>query len=195
MFNDLKWTSKLCIKRQGKLIKIVFSDQPMFYKIRYIHRGHPQCVHQGEGYDHKKSTLKCNAICFLKIQRHDSDLFLLFFFRDFLFFRVSLVAQMVKNMPAMQEIWVHFSPWAWEDPLKEGMATHLSILAWRIPRTEESGGLQSMGSQRIGHDLACTYKSCAPLIWQKSWIQHAKKLQSLNTAFKVFAAFLCLIIS
>ena len=40
---------------------------------------------------------------------------------------------------------------AWEDPLEEGMATHFSILAWRIPWTEESGGLQSMGSQRVGH--------------------------------------------
>ena len=40
----------------------------------------------------------------------------------------------------------------WEDPLKEGMATHSSILAWRIPWTQEPGGLQSMGSQRAGHD-------------------------------------------
>ena len=40
----------------------------------------------------------------------------------------------------------------WEDPLEKEMATHKSILAWRIPRTEESGGLQSMGSQRVGHD-------------------------------------------
>ena len=40
----------------------------------------------------------------------------------------------------------------WEDPLEEGMATHSSILAWRIPGTEEPGGLQSMGSQSIGHD-------------------------------------------
>ena len=45
---------------------------------------------------------------------------------------------------------------AWEDPLEEGMATHPSILAWRIPWTEELGGLQSMGSQRVRHDLAHT---------------------------------------
>ena len=57
---------------------------------------------------------------------------------------VSLVAQMVKNPPAMQETWVRTL--GWEDPLEEGMATHSSILAWRIPRTEEPGGLQSMGS-------------------------------------------------
>ena len=41
----------------------------------------------------------------------------------------------------------------WEDPLEEGMATHSSTLAWRMPRTEQPGGLQSMGSQRGGHDL------------------------------------------
>jgi len=65
-------------------------------------------------------------------------------------FLTSLVAQMVKNLPIMWEIWVWFL--GWEDPLEEGMATHSSILAWRIPRTEEPGGLQSMGSQRVRHD-------------------------------------------
>ena len=49
----------------------------------------------------------------------------------------------VKNLPAMQEMWVQ-SP-GWEDPLEKGMAIHPSILAWRIPWTEEPGGLQSMG--------------------------------------------------
>ena len=54
----------------------------------------------------------------------------------------SLVAQMVKNPPAMQETWVQSM--GWEDPLEEGMATHSSILAWRIPWTEEPGGLQTV---------------------------------------------------
>ena len=62
----------------------------------------------------------------------------------------SLVAQMVKDLPAMWETWVR--PLGWEDTLKEGMATHSSILAWRIPWTEEPGGLQSMASQRVRHD-------------------------------------------
>ena len=62
----------------------------------------------------------------------------------------SLVAQMVKNMPAMQEAWVQSLDW--EDPQEKGMATHSSILAWIIPWTEEPGRLQSMESQRIGHD-------------------------------------------
>ena len=62
----------------------------------------------------------------------------------------SLVAQTVKNLPAVRETWV--PSLGREDPLEEGMATHSSILAWRIPWTEEPGGLQSMGSQRVGHD-------------------------------------------
>ena len=56
---------------------------------------------------------------------------------------------MVKNLPAMQETWA--SALGWEDTLEEGMATHSSILAWRIPWIEEPGGSQSMGSQRVGH--------------------------------------------
>ena len=60
------------------------------------------------------------------------------------------MAQMVKNMPAMQETQV--LSLGWEDPLKKGMATHSSILAWIIPWTEEPGGLQSMESQRVRHD-------------------------------------------
>ena len=58
---------------------------------------------------------------------------------------------MVKNLPAMRETWVRSL--GWEDPLEEGMATHFSILAWRIPWSDEPGRLQSIGSQRVGHDL------------------------------------------
>ena len=63
---------------------------------------------------------------------------------------VFLVAQMVKNLPAMQETPVRSL--GQKDPLEKGMATHSSILAWRIPWTEKSGELQSMESQRVGHD-------------------------------------------
>ena len=62
----------------------------------------------------------------------------------------SLVAQMVKNPPAMWEAWVQSQ--GWEGPLEDGKATHSSILAWRIPWTEEPGGLQSMGLQRVRHN-------------------------------------------
>ena len=64
----------------------------------------------------------------------------------------SLVAQMVKSPPAMQEPWVQSL--GWEDPLEKGMLTHSSILAWRIPWTEEPSRLQSMESQRVEHNWA-----------------------------------------
>ena len=57
---------------------------------------------------------------------------------------------MVKNVPAMQEGWVRSL--GWEDPLEKGMATHSSTLAWKILWTEKPSRLQSMGSQRVGHD-------------------------------------------
>ena len=60
------------------------------------------------------------------------------------------MAELVKNPPAMRETWVQ--PLAWEDALEEGMVTYFSILAWRIPWTEDPGGLQSMGSQTVERD-------------------------------------------
>ena len=63
---------------------------------------------------------------------------------------LSLVAQIVKNLPAILVTWVRSL--GWEDPLEEGMATHSSILAWRVPWTEEPGRLQSITLQRVGHD-------------------------------------------
>ena len=62
----------------------------------------------------------------------------------------SPVTQMLKHLPAMQEAWAPY--FGREDPLEEGMATHSSILAWRIPWTGEPGGLQSGGSQRVRQD-------------------------------------------
>ena len=73
--------------------------------------------------------------------------------------RASLVAQTVKNPPAMQETEV----WSlgWEDPLEEGMAPHSSILSWRIPWTEEPGGLQFLRLRRIGNDWTTKHKNGA----------------------------------
>ena len=62
----------------------------------------------------------------------------------------SLVGQRLKRLPAMWETWVQSLSQV--DPLEKEMATHSSILAWRIPWTEEPGGLKSMGSQRVGHN-------------------------------------------
>ena len=67
----------------------------------------------------------------------------------FIHLRASPVSQTVKNLSAMQETWVQSLDW--EDPLEKGMATHSSILAWRVPWREESGGLESVGSQSVGH--------------------------------------------
>ena len=79
----------------------------------------------------------------------------------------SLVAQLVKNPPEMWETWV----WSldWDDPLEEGMATHSSILAWRIPWAEESGGLQSMESHRVGHDWVTKHSTAQHSIFLENW--------------------------
>ena len=74
-------------------------------------------------------------------------------------FCTSPVAQSIKDSPAVRETRVRSM--VWEDILEKGTATHSSILAWRIPRTEEPGGLQSMGSQRVRHDWA-TKQTSAP---------------------------------
>ena len=71
----------------------------------------------------------------------------------------SLVAQLVKNPPAMLETWV--PSLGWEDPMEEGMATHSIILAWRIPRTEDPGGLQSRGLLDTADRLTHTHKEVA----------------------------------
>ena len=67
-----------------------------------------------------------------------------------MFCRASLVSQMVKRLPAVQETWARSL--GQEDPLEKEMATHSSTLAWKIPWTEEPGRLQSMGLQRVGHN-------------------------------------------
>ena len=82
--------------------------------------------------------------------------------------RASLVAQRLKCLPAMRETWVQSL--GQEDPLEKEMATHSSILAWRIPWMEEPGGLQSMGSQRVRHDWA-TSLSLSLSTWTEGYTQ------------------------
>ena len=90
-------------------------------------------------------------------------------------FGASLVAQRLKRLPGMRETRVRSL--GWEDPLEKEMATHSSTLAWRIPWREEPGRLQSMGSQRVGHDwatslslshicLGCAHLACKILVPQ-----------------------------
>ena len=88
-----------------------------------------------------------------------------------------LVAQMVKRLPTMWETRVRFL--GWEDPLKKEMTTHSSILAWRIPWTEDPGRLQSMGLQRVGHDWVTSLHSLI-LLFQLS---HLGKICYLNSIF------------
>ena len=77
-----------------------------------------------------------------------------------------LVAQMVKNLPAVQEIWVWFM--GQEDPLVKGMATHSNILTWRIPWTEEPGGLQSMGIAKCVNSIQVKISGLCHLTWLDS---------------------------
>ena len=74
-----------------------------------------------------------------------------------------LVAQRLKRLPPMRETWVRSL--GQEDPLEKEMATHSSILAWRIPWMEEPGRLQSMGSQRVGHDWATSPQLTSPHLY------------------------------
>ena len=75
----------------------------------------------------------------------------------------SLVAQMVKHLPAMRETWVRSL--GWEDLLEKEMATHSSILTWRIPGMEEPGRLQSMGSQRVVYDWETSLHFTSPVTY------------------------------
>ena len=79
---------------------------------------------------------------------------------NYCLFWVPLVAQMVKRLSTTQETWV----WSlgWEDPLEKEMAIHSSTVAWKIPWTEEPGRLQSMGSQRVGHDWGTSLSISGP---------------------------------
>ena len=110
----------------------------------------------------------------------------------------SLAAQMLKNLPAMWETWVRSL--GWEDPLEKGMATHCSILVWRIPWTEEPGGLQSMGLQRVRHDWAiftwttlqlnCSFPHFLKQRWCNQLIRNSEmklknKITKLRTCFKI----------
>ena len=85
---------------------------------------------------------------------------------------------MVKNPPAKLEMWI--LSLSREDPLEKGVATHSSILAWRIPWTEEPGRLQSMGSQRVGHDLATKQQ-------QQQIIVQRQDVYSMAESLKYFA--------
>ena len=103
----------------------------------------------------------------------------------------SLVAQMVKCLSTMQETRVQSL--GWEDPLEKDMAIHASNIAWKIPWTEEPGGLQSMGSQRVGHDSATsrhtfssahgTFFMIDHILGYKSNFSKLKKTETVSSIF------------
>ena len=87
--------------------------------------------------------------------------------------RTSLVAQTVKRLPTMRETW--FQSLGGEDPLEKAMAPHSSILAWKIPWTEEPGRLQSMGSQRVRHNWVTSLSLMETQTWRTDlWTQCGK---------------------
>ena len=102
----------------------------------------------------------------------------------------SLFAQLIKNPPAMWETWV--LSLGWEDPLEKGKATHSSILAWKIPWMEEPGRLQSLGSQRVGHDwvtsLYFTHSSIPT--WRIPWTVQSIGLQRVRHDWVTFTSLL-----
>ena len=99
----------------------------------------------------------------------------------------TLVAQRLKRLPEMRETWVRSL--GREDPLKKEMAIHSSTLAWRIPWREEPGGLQSMGSQTVGHDWAtsltqCNSKVICELFGYQSIYDNIKRSSHLKNCFQ-----------
>ena len=100
--------------------------------------------------DQVKIFVPRNKCSFLYIFQHHITLYPSRYKYHYASEGASLVAQRLRPLPAMQETWVQSL--GQEDPLEKKMATHSGILAWRILWTEEPGGLQSTGSQRVGHD-------------------------------------------
>ena len=123
---------------------------------------------------------------------------LLYFLEPLAYLFTSFVAQTVKYLPTMWETWV----WSLglEDPLQKEMATHSSIHAWKIPWTEEPGGLQSMGSQRVGHNWATSLSFIIFIIVilnfqsDNSNNQHVVLMLSLFLQIVSFCLFSCLVI-
>ena len=98
----------------------------------------------------------------------------------FRLFWASLVAQRLKHLPGMQETRVQSL--GREDPLEKELATHSSTLAWRIPWREEPGRLQSMGLQRVGHDLSFTFFTFTLPSW-RIFVSHTNWKRNLHVKF------------
>ena len=127
-FPSVTWVQKIC---HLPIDVILVFKQKKYFKSKI---NNPKCYVKWykirlQTLTGKSSIMLLHVNCFIKLQ--------------------IFMAQILKNLPAMQE----FSLWVGKIPLEKGMATHSSILAWRIPWTEEPGRLEPMGSQRVGHEL------------------------------------------
>ena len=102
---------------------------------------------------------------------------------------IEIVAQTGKNLPMTQEIEPRVQSWGREDALEKGMATHSSILAWKVPWTEEHGELQSMGLQRVGHDWATNIHTHTELTYSVSSTQQDDSVVHIHIIFEIIFHF------
>ena len=145
MPHPLDQNSKLQKNRSNIVTKSIkdFKNGP--HQKKSLKKINPVINHSGKEHE-KECMYVCNRITLLYSKNQHNT---------------SLVAQIVKNLPATQEPWVQFL--AQEDPLEEGMETHSSFLAWRIPWTEEAGRLQSIGLHRVRHNRRALAHNVNPL--------------------------------
>ena len=105
---------------------------------------------------------------------------------------LNILGRRLKHLPAMWETRVR--PLGWEDPLEKEMATHSSILAWKIPWTEEPGGLYSMGWQRVGHDWVTSLHYFEHFMLKIAYLHFVQSLFWVLSWFFICKVFLCLLI-
>ena len=141
-FSEYLFLFKICIIWRITFITEVLQESRQIMLLKH----NPWYIRERVPYDSRDSQESSPAPQFKSI----SSLTFSFLYGPTVTSWVSWVAQMVKHLPAIWETWVRSL--GWEDSLEKGKATHFSILAWEIPWTEEPGRLQSMGSQRVGHD-------------------------------------------
>ena len=130
----------------------------------------------------RKTALTCALICFLWL------LVRVTIFLSLLLWCTSLVVQTVKNLPAVQKTCI----WSlgWKDPLKKGVATHSSTLAWRITHTKEPDALQAIGSQRIGHDWVTNTTYILWLLVRVTILLFLRDSSFVNFLFTIFSSLL-----
>ena len=162
-----------CLRDRTRVFYISCTGRCVLY--HYHHLGSPSVIHT-----HKHIFILFNTLASYRLSQNIGSSSLCYtvgpcWLPCAIPLLASLVAQMVKNLPAVWETWVQSL--GWEDLLEKGMETHSSILAWRIPWTEEPGRLLSMGLQRVGHDWA-NNMYYIPLLWKSNKKRSSYKIPS-----------------